>query len=253
MGIGSIQGIGEPCRRGALAITVLAVVGISCASAVVVPATAVAGYYDVYMCADGYGAGAFQNGWSSNAGTNLDTAANCSHPREGRRGRRVARACRSGAQRRPTGHRRARTGSMLPPERRSSASSSRAASMRMAAGLRAGRLLAVAAAIPSATAAPPKHVWTTTLETRRGRWMTRARSGSGCGATRAPARRTPLTRCSARPAAPTSSTRRSRSMSRARPRCGSLRIPTVWISNKNGPLAGWTDKRVSEQSAGSAT
>ena len=46
----------------------------------VVPATAMAGYYEVYMCADGYGAGAFQNGWSSNAGTNLDTAANCSQP-----------------------------------------------------------------------------------------------------------------------------------------------------------------------------
>ena len=39
-----------------------------------------AGYYEVYMCADGYGVGAFQNGWSSNAGTNLDTAANCSQP-----------------------------------------------------------------------------------------------------------------------------------------------------------------------------
>ena len=42
-----------------------------------------AGYYDVYMCADGYGVGAFQNGWSSSAGTNLDTAANCSQPAGG--------------------------------------------------------------------------------------------------------------------------------------------------------------------------
>ncbi len=77
-----IRSIRRPgCRVGrGVAIAALVVLGVCGAGAMVVPATAMAGYYDVYMCADGYGAGAFQNGWSSNAGTNLDTAANCSQP-----------------------------------------------------------------------------------------------------------------------------------------------------------------------------
>ncbi len=44
------------------------------------PAAATAGTYEVYMCQDGYGTAALQDGWSEDAGKALDTSANCDQP-----------------------------------------------------------------------------------------------------------------------------------------------------------------------------
>ncbi|MGO9791165.1 MAG: hypothetical protein ACLP8S_17200 [Solirubrobacteraceae bacterium] len=44
------------------------------------PSAATAGTYSVYMCENGYGTAAFQNGWSSDAGKSLDASANCTQP-----------------------------------------------------------------------------------------------------------------------------------------------------------------------------
>ena len=69
-------------RRGLARSLSIAVVALVAAGGVVaaLPAAAVAGIYKVYMCASGYGAGAFQSGWSSDAGKALDSSANCSQP-----------------------------------------------------------------------------------------------------------------------------------------------------------------------------
>jgi hypothetical protein len=62
-----------------LSITALAIAAVGGAETAL-PAAATAGTYNVYMCEDGYGTAAFQNGWSEDAGKALATAANCAQP-----------------------------------------------------------------------------------------------------------------------------------------------------------------------------
>ena len=65
-------------RRPALwlSISVLALAAVGGAAGTL-PNTAAAAVYKVYMCLNGYGTGALQSGWSSDAGKALATSANC--------------------------------------------------------------------------------------------------------------------------------------------------------------------------------
>jgi hypothetical protein len=56
------------------------VIAASLFGAAVQPAPALADVYPIYLCSDGFGTSALQAGWSSTAGNDLTTAANCKQP-----------------------------------------------------------------------------------------------------------------------------------------------------------------------------
>ena len=78
-------GLAERSRRRGITnvLMALAVGTVAVGGTVRPPTAASANTFPIYLCEDGYGTGAFASGWSSSAGNDLKSAANCSQPAGG--------------------------------------------------------------------------------------------------------------------------------------------------------------------------
>ena len=70
----------ERARTERMLLLAVALLTGAFALAGLLPTSASANGYPIYMCAGGYGSGALEDGWSSTAGKALATAANCTQP-----------------------------------------------------------------------------------------------------------------------------------------------------------------------------